>query len=82
MKIIYKNKKTIEEIENIIDARVDNICQLPINISNSGIYIFGDNFDGMVQLLSQFENSIDLVYIDPPLILKGHFTMMKRLHQQ
>lgn len=73
MEIIYKNKKAIEEIENIIDGQRNNIRQLPINISNSGIYIFGDNFDGMVQLLNKFENSIDLVYIDPPFNTKGAF---------
>lgn len=73
MELIYKNKKSIEEIENIIDIKLNNICQLPIDISNLGVYIFGDNFDGMVQLLNKFENSIDLVYIDPPFNTKGSF---------
>lgn len=61
----YTNKKNIEEIEKIILKKKSKY--MPIKSKEEkGLYIFGDNFDSMSALLREFENKIDLVYIDPP----------------
>lgn len=39
----------------------------------SGIFIHRDNFDGIISLLGEFENKVDLVYIDPPFNTNSDF---------
>lgn len=71
IKICYDNKKKIEEIEKIIQKKRK---KKKINFKNSkGIFIYGDNFDGMIGLLENFENKIDLIYIDPPFNTNSNF---------
>ena len=71
IKICYDNKKKIEKIEKIIQKKRK---KKKINFKNSkGIFIYGDNFDGMIGLLENFENKIDLIYIDPPFNTNSNF---------
>lgn len=68
----YPNKKTLEEIERLIDKK--RLKVVPIKKSSEiGIFIHGDNLDGMIALLNEFENKIDLVYIDPPFNTNSDF---------
>ena len=54
----YPNKKTLEEIERLIDKK--RLKEVPIKKSSEiGIFIHGDNLDGMIALLNEFENKID-----------------------
>ncbi len=72
MELFYKNKKSLKEIESIIENK--KILNKPYEIkSNSGIYILDDNLDAMINLLVNYENKIDLVYIDPPFNTKSTF---------
>lgn len=74
----YPNKKTVEEIERLIDKK--RLKEVPIKKSSEiGIFIHGDNLDGMIALLNEFESKIDLVYIDPPF---NTFITAMRIHQQ
>ena len=71
IKICYDNKKKIEKIEKIIQKKRK---KKKINFKNStGIFIYGDNFDLMIVLLENFENKIDLIYIDPPFNTNSNF---------
>ena len=63
LNLYYYNKKTLNEIEKLIQEK--RMKQVPVNKgNNTGIFIHGDNFEGMISLLDEFENKIDLVYID------------------
>ncbi|WP_064609235.1 site-specific DNA-methyltransferase [Streptobacillus moniliformis] len=68
----YKGKKTVEEIENIIEIKRLKLKSISKG-SEKGIYINADNFDAMIMLLDNFENSVDLVYIDPPFNTNSDF---------
>ena len=65
MELIYKNKKSLSKLEEIITQAKQNINNISKN-NEKGIFIKNDNFLGMISLLKNFENKIDLVYIDPP----------------
>lgn len=70
--LYYNNKKTLNDIENMINEK----RKLQISVDKkkySGIFIHGDNFDGMISLLGEFENKVDLVYIDPPFNTNSDF---------
>lgn len=68
----YKNKKDIKEIEAIIENKRSTIK--PFKRENEkGIFIHGENFESMVMLLDEFENKIDLIYIDPPFNTNSNF---------
>lgn len=72
IKLYYDNKKALDEIENLIQQKRGN--KIFINKeNNTGIFIHGDNFDVMISLLDEFENKIDLVYIDPPFNTNSDF---------
>lgn len=73
MELVYKNKKTLNEIDTIIDKAKLKKSKLNLKQSKEGFYIRGDNFDAMIQLLPAYENKIDLVYIDPPFNTNSSF---------
>lgn len=61
MEFIYNNKKSKDEILE----KAHNIVGEEISYNNS-ILIKGDNFNALSLLLKKYENSVDLIYIDPP----------------
>lgn len=65
MELVYEGKKSISDLENIINNKINNSYPIHI-ISEKGAYISGDNFEVMIRLLKYYENKIDLIYIDPP----------------
>lgn len=65
MNLSFPNKKSLEEIDKIIDEKRKTAYKYNVE-SDKGIYILNENFEAMVNLLSEYENKIDLVYIDPP----------------
>lgn len=68
----YKNKKSLQDIEDLIKEK----RKTSINVDSEkfqGIFIHGDNFEAMIALLDQFENKVDLVYIDPPFNTNADF---------
>ncbi|WP_250278206.1 site-specific DNA-methyltransferase [[Clostridium] colinum] len=65
MNLIYKDKKTIYEIESLIN-NMRKIVNPILKGNEKGMFISNDNFISMVRLLDDFESKIDLVYIDPP----------------
>ena len=72
MELIYQNKKSLASIEQKIAKHVK--CSVPVSTDNKcGIYIYNDNFEGMVRLLANYQNKIDLIYIDPPFNTNGTF---------
>ena len=72
MEIVYKNKKTLKEIDELI--KLNQIKSINLDLSNcSGALIHGDNFEIMSKLLMNFENKIDLIYIDPPFNTNSQF---------
>lgn len=72
MLLEYNHKKSLQEIEAMIACkRKDN--QRILKGDERGIYIHGENFTSMLMLLDTFENSVDLVYIDPPFNTKSDF---------
>lgn len=71
IKLCYNNKKTLNDMENIINEKRKH--KISIDKKYNGIFIHGDNFDGMISLLDEFENKVDLVYIDPPFNTKSNF---------
>lgn len=73
MELLYKNKKSLDEIEQIINSYRSKSKPLGFKNNHKGIFIHGDNFDGMINLLDSFEDGIDLVYIDPPFNTKNSF---------
>ena len=72
MTISYKNKKTKEEI--LTKARNVDKLLFSIDIRKS-LLIKGDNFLALANLLDNYANSIDLIYIDPPYNTKQNFTV-------
>ena len=73
MELNYKGKKTIQEIEKKIEAMKRSEPAIHINNTN-GAYIKGDNFLIMARLLKNYENKIDLIYIDPPFNTNATFS--------
>ena len=71
MELAYKNKKSIKEIEQ----KIQRVCEQnnKIILPKDNMFISGDNFNAMCRLLPKFENTIDLVYIDPPFNTQGTF---------
>lgn len=72
MFLSYKGKKSIEELESEIFQKLDSISHIGNDYKN-GVYLYGDNFLGLLSLLKNYENKIDLVYIDPPFNTKSIF---------
>jgi site-specific DNA-methyltransferase (adenine-specific) len=72
LNLYYDNKKTLNEIEKLIQEKRMKQVQVDKE-NNTGIFIHGDNFEGMISLLDKFENKIDLVYIDPPFNTNADF---------
>lgn len=72
MELIYNSKKTLIEINNIINKKIKS-SYIINNISSNGLLIEGDNFYGMLSLLNNYRNKLDLVYIDPPFNTQGKF---------
>lgn len=68
----YKDKKSLEEIDKIIELKKLELRSISKG-EEKGLYINGDNFDSMIMLLKNFENQIDLVYIDPPFNTNSNF---------
>jgi len=68
----YEGKKSKPKLNDIIDNKRKIIPPI-FTESKSGILINGDNFNGMISLLDEFEGQIDLIYIDPPFNTKGIF---------
>lgn len=68
----YKNKKSVEDIEKDI-ARIREQATSFTKRNEKGVFILGDNFNAMSMLLDEFENKIDLIYIDPPFNTKSNF---------
>lgn len=72
MEIIYKDKKDISYLEYKISSErkfINGISSIP----GSGFFLYSDNYWGMISLLEQYENKIDLVYIDPPFNTNSKF---------
>lgn len=61
----YEGKKSIKELESDISHKRKSISSIDTSHEN-GIYLYGDNYLGMLALLKHYENKIDLIYIDPP----------------
>lgn len=72
MFLSYDGKQELSEIENTINEVRKTQSQIN-NLKDENIFINGDNFIGMSNLLAEFEGSIDLVYIDPPFNTNGKF---------
>lgn len=72
MFLSYEGKQGLSEIENKIKEAKNSECKIN-NLENENIFINGDNFIGMSNLLEEFEGTIDLVYIDPPFNTNGKF---------
>lgn len=72
MQLFYKNKKQINEIEKLIDEIKKQEKSISIN-NRKGAFIHGDNFISMIKLLNNFEEKIDLIYIDPPFNTNSNF---------
>ena len=72
MTISYKNKKTKEEILTKAKS-VDKL--LPAVNTKKSLLIKGDNFFALSNLLDNYANSIDLIYIDPPYNTKQDFVV-------
>ena len=72
----YKNKKSVEDIEKDI-ARIREQATSFTKRNEKGVFILGDNFNAMSMLLDEFENKIDLIYIDPHSIQNLIFIIMK-----
>ncbi|MBU0278956.1 MULTISPECIES: site-specific DNA-methyltransferase [unclassified Gemella] len=68
----YKNKKPFKEIDKIIELKKLELKNISKG-EEKGLYIKGDNFDSMIMLLNDFENQVDLVYIDPPFNTNSNF---------
>lgn len=69
---IFKHFRNIDKILN--DTALDFECGAELNHQN--LLISGDNLNAMVFLLNNnFQNSIDLVYIDPPFATNNTFRM-------
>ena len=66
MNLMYNNKKTIEEIEKLIEIEKKENLNLEFLEEYKGLLMCGDNFKIMSTMLEQYENKIDLIYIDPP----------------
>jgi len=61
MELLYKDKRTCEEILN------ETCKYTPIEFKKKNILINGDNYDVMKSLLiGGYKEKIDLIYIDPP----------------
>lgn len=59
MELLFNNKKSIQELEELIDRYRKG--KILINLQeNDGVLIHGDNFKVMAQMLDKFENKIDL----------------------
>lgn len=67
MKLVYKHKRTEQEIFESIKAATLNIDK-PDNMLTNNLLIKGENIQVMQSLLQtyDFRGKIDLVYIDPP----------------
>jgi len=77
MDLVYKNKQSIKDILKKAQSISDSV--MPVSTDNKfGIYIHGDNFDGMARLLRSYKAKVDLVYIDPPFNTKGTFFYNKK----
>ena len=72
MELLYKEKKTINEIERKILSYTD-YKDFIFNQNSEGLLIFEDNFSAMSKLLNNYKNKIDLIYIDPPFNTKQEF---------
>ena len=72
MEIIYSNKKTINEIENLIEVSKSHPIELDLSNSKGAIF-YGDNLKIMANLLEKYEKKIDLIYIDPPFNTNSSF---------
>ncbi len=72
MELLYNDKKSIQQLEELIDRyRKEKIS---INLQEyDGVLIHGDNFKMMAQMLDEYENKIDLIYIDPPFNTNSKF---------
>lgn len=80
MELVYDKKKTIKEIEELV--KKEQYMNEDINISNkNGAFILGDNFNIMSRLLRNYENKIDLIYIDPPFNTSSCFFIKKIEYQ-
>ena len=72
MELLYNDKKSIQQLEELIDRyRKEKIS---INLQEyDGVLIHGDNFKMMAQMVDEYENKIDLIYIDPPFNTNSKF---------
>lgn len=68
----YEGKKDEKIIEEIILKKRKELDSI-YRGNEKGIFIKDDNFNGMIKLLNDFENKIDLVYIDPPFNTNSKF---------
>lgn len=76
MEIIYSNKKTFNEIENLIEVSKSHPIELDLSNSKGAIF-YGDNLKIMANLLEKYEKKIDLIYIDPPFNTNSSFFYTK-----
>lgn len=72
MELNYKGKKEISEIKAIIEEKSSTLPAIS-STNKNGLYIYGDNFDVMSQLLQNYRGKVDLIYIDPPFNTTGTF---------
>lgn len=68
----YSGKKSEEKLNGIINYKRKNLPSI-LPKSKKGMLIHGDNFNGMISLLDNFEGKLDLIYIDPPFNTSGIF---------
>lgn len=68
--LVYNCKKSNAKIYEIINTFKSNYI---FDETNIGALIKEDNFKAMSALLTRFENSIDLVYIDPPFNTNSYY---------
>lgn len=71
MELIFNNKKNRKDILMEANGRIS----YP---QDDSLLIFGDNFNVMGNLLNNYKNKIDLVYIDPPFNTNQTFSIGER----
>lgn len=72
MKILYENKKDSLDILNKSKDRIEKKKINKIN-KKENLFILGENFDILSNLIEIYKGKIDLIYIDPPYNTKNDF---------
>ena len=78
----YEGKRTKDEILSSSFAMHRKVFHVNSESTSDNIFYWGDNFDVMLQLLSEgsYNGKIKLIYIDPPFATKGTFQSRNQTH--